>query len=1142
MNNTDDSYISLFNQSTTLSTDNITIKQNNNNQIYVNEVNTNLIKFNTSLKLLASNINNITTETYLTNDYIVDESINKNKIIGLINDLNNITSTFVNYYTKTESNNLYYNKTYIDNLIILYYTKIQIDNLIALYYTKTQIDNILLSYYTKTQIDNILNSYITSSYLINNYYDKSASDNLYYNKTYIDNLIILYYTKTQIDNILLSYYTKTQIDNILNSYITSSYLINNYYDKSASDNKFALISSLNNKLDTSIYNTDQYNLSLKFFSPLSTGNLKKDYFEFADNTQQKYLFFSQNTTNSYQTINFINDNTLQSSKLINNSIGQTQLDTNFYYQSLYPYSNWRNPSNDFISIASLDPPSNNGSYYLSCVKGTFNVFEWLLTSSISNNITLPYIINTNENGYNNVNSQFKLIQNGNSSTSTGIQYSLSHSDSNMFQCSFGLNTSGRFVLGTFPNYIQYPDAYAYIYSRSDLNLFSNTTDNTVKLRLQFLKSVINILDSTDFNNNLITNYKLDTNNTFQNYTNSGGIRMCLDSQLNNNQFLSYYLRCNRDITKELYMVLNRNSNNTYTSGIVSTTDFTIGTNIYNRISIPYSTNQTVQISTNENIWELNFESLSINNRNTLNMNSNLITNYILDNSNYQTYLNSGALRMGLNSNLGTSQFLAYYLYDNKDNTKDLYMILNRDNNNNYSGGITSNIPFQIGTNSYSRLYIPYSTNQSVEISLNYNSLFCSGINNNGQLNMNGNSIINCPSLGGGDTYQNLTSQSNINWNWSSGNIANLTLTNNTILSITHSGISKGKLIIKQDSNGSRTLNLSPGIYKQGSTNSFVQLSTSANSIDVLNFFKDNNNEIYLENTDLMYYKIPSIYTLNYSGSIGSLTIISSQNNICRIRMIGAGGGQGVYSTGGSSGAGGYTIYHFYTTNYIGQELKYIVGEGGQGGFTYGNPGYGGYPNGGNAISGDTYPGGGGGRCDIRLGPSNTSFYNSTILAIAGGGGGGSGYSSSGGAGGGLNGQNNQNNSSTGGSQISGGTSNPNGQPSIINSGFLQGAGGNGIITSSGYDCGGGGDGYYGGGISGGDGQSGSGGSGYINMNLSGYITYYNGESSYTYQGNYTNIYSGALQYFSNYGYGYGGVSSGTIGLRGGNGQIIVEFF
>ena len=57
MNNTDDNYISLFNQSTNITVDNITIKQDNNNQIYVNEVNTNLIKFskinNFSKKILS---------------------------------------------------------------------------------------------------------------------------------------------------------------------------------------------------------------------------------------------------------------------------------------------------------------------------------------------------------------------------------------------------------------------------------------------------------------------------------------------------------------------------------------------------------------------------------------------------------------------------------------------------------------------------------------------------------------------------------------------------------------------------------------------------------------------------------------------------------------------------------------------------------------------------------------------------------------------------------------------------------------------------------------------------------------------------------------------------------------------------------
>ena len=103
-----------------------------------------------------------------------------------------------------------------------------------------------------------------------------------------------------------------------------------------------------------------------------------------------------------------------------------------------------------------------------------------------------------------------------------------------------------------------------------------------------------------------------------------------------------------------------------------------------------------------------------------------------------------------------------------------------------------------------------------------------------------------------------------------------------------------------------------------------------------------------------------------------------------------------------------------------------MGQGGFPGISYVSPGMGGYPNGGNGISGDTFPGGGGGRSDIRLGPSNTSFYNSTILAISGAGSGGTGYSSNAGSGGGINGQNSQNNLSTGGSQISGGTSNPNG--------------------------------------------------------------------------------------------------------------------
>ena len=283
----------------------------------------------------------------------------------------------------------------------------------------------------------------------------------------------------------------------------------------------------------------------------------------------------------------------------------------------------------------------------------------------------------------------------------------------------------------------------------------------------------------------------------------------------------------------------------------------------------------------------------------------------------------------------------------------------------------------------------------------------------------------------------------------------------------------------------------------------------------------------------------------------ALTIPASINNICRIRIMGAGGGQGVYSfNSGSSGAGGFTVYHFNTTNYINQQLKFIVGQGGEGGYSAVRAGAGGYPNGGNGISGDTYPGGGGGRSDVRIGTSSNTFNQSTILAIAGGGGGGSGYSygGSGGAGGGTNGQSNTTASSTGGTQSSGGTSSTNSfsPPSqFTQAGSLQGAGGIGIITANNYDTGGGGDGYYGGGCGGGDGSSSSGGSGYINTSFSGYVSYYS-ISSGTYSGNYMSVPAESTSYSEftdGCGIGVTGIGNGSniVGVRGGNGKIVIDF-
>jgi hypothetical protein len=107
--------------------DDETIKYNDDDELYINQIdNINKIKVDEPYKILVSNndLIPITILSKLTNDYIIDETINKIKIYGLTTDLNNIINKFLDYYTKIESNNLYYSKSYIDILINLYYTKV----------------------------------------------------------------------------------------------------------------------------------------------------------------------------------------------------------------------------------------------------------------------------------------------------------------------------------------------------------------------------------------------------------------------------------------------------------------------------------------------------------------------------------------------------------------------------------------------------------------------------------------------------------------------------------------------------------------------------------------------------------------------------------------------------------------------------------------------------------------------------------------------------------------------------------------------------------------------------------------------------------------------------------------------------------
>lgn len=389
-----------------------------------------------------------------------------------------------------------------------------------------------------------------------------------------------------------------------------------------------------------------------------------------------------------------------------------------------------------------------------------------------------------------------------------------------------------------------------------------------------------------------------------------------------------------------------------------------------------------------------------------------------------------------------------------------------------------------------------------------------------------------------DKYQTLTYSSNISWNAANGNIAVLTLNGNAVInSISWNQESTFVLYVKQDSIGNRSLNIY-GIYRAGSTSSLMPLSTSPNTIDCLIFrWSGESGRIYLTQVinNFQYIPMPTFkYIFDYTGSTQTITIPVSPMNTCKLKILGAGGGQGVYSSaGGSSGAGGYTIFGFNTSSYIGQTLYIRVGQGGEGGIGGIRAGTSGWPDGGWGISGDTYPGAGGGRSEVRIGSSS-----GTILAISGGGGGGSGYSTNGlGAGGGSVGQDGGY-TGTGGTQSSGGISAPSPPSPFTQAGFLQGAGASATITGQGYDCGGGGGGYYGGGCAGGDGRTSGGGSGYDNTSFPGRtVTYIVPDSSGI------NISASAASdsdFSGGYGVGRNGLSSGT-GLRGGNGRVVIEF-
>jgi hypothetical protein len=783
MNNNNDQYIALFNEDSGFNVDNISIKLNNDNNIYVDQVDNILIKNTLPFILLGSDISNNTIQTVLTNDYIIDGTINQSKILNLISDLLVINNKFNDYYLKTQT----YSQTEINLLLNNYVTITTLITTLNNYYLKTEtysqteINNL---FYNKTYIDSFFYNKTYIDNLITSYYTKTQSDNLYYNKTYINNLIALYYTKTESDNkfalitslsnyvltttlnsTLSNYVLTTTLNSTLANYVTNSsltttlsaYVTNNsltttltsYYTKTAADNLFytktATDNLLTGKLSNVTYNADQANLALKFFSPLSSGNLRKSYFEYADLTNTKYIFFSQNGTNQYQTINFIDDNTLQASKLVDYSIGQTQLQTGIYDVLSYCYINFVDQSTGMLSLASLNTPASNGTYYLRANKtALLTQISWVDTSTLTPTFTLPFTILSTQSGYGSGDTcAFKIIQQTNRTTSTGAGFTVAHADNvALYLAQFGYNSSGRFPTVS-PNYIQYQSPYAYIYSQDDIFLFcKSTVNNGISVRIQCMSNPdkVYISSNTNLNNwDLEKVRTLYVSDIYANTTNNAWTRV------NNNLECNSIFKCDTLQAYSASNLISFNNNCTHLNNNINNTNNIFVSNINAN-----TTNNT----------EIKFN-------NTINVNSNLIKNYNLDNQTFNKTTTGYIIQQLTLANtyagwgcgaIGGSNICQFGLYEPTTQPSTA--------TTRYSFIQTGGQSFQIGNSSLTYCTYSYSTTQSTVdfknsllkidnlVSSSGNPINIGALNCIGTLNMNGNTIINCPSLGGSITGSN----------------------------------------------------------------------------------------------------------------------------------------------------------------------------------------------------------------------------------------------------------------------------------------------------------------------------------------------------------------------------------------------------
>ena len=701
-----------------------------------------------NLKLNSSVIDNYYTKTESNNLYTTITAWNNNNttINSQLNLKANITD-LNNYYTIIQTDNIitnYYNRNYIDDKFSQYYTSAAVDNLLDTYtYEKSYIDmnqSIVITNLgtkaDKTQLDNYYNQTTTNS-LLDNYYNKTSVDNKYYNITGVNSLLLNkadklslndYYEKSYIDSVLPNYYQKYQVDGLLNK----------YYTFTTSNNLYSTKDDLNNLSITVSSNlTDIVNIKNTQLSFLQTKNdlnnlsitVSSNLTDIANIKNTQLSFLQTNSFNS--TIqSYLKVNDFTSASLINitqlNALNLTQTSTISYVNNIYNNVN-----------------TNAGS--ISDISGTLNS---VITDVNNVKITLPSFLQTNS--FNTTINSFLKINDFTSSSLLNVNAFNTTLNSNLNNYTpltiynntilTRLNTDNNNIIGlqntavsNLNNYVLTTTYNNTILTRlnTDSNNIiglTNTTNSNIGLINNLNNTVGSLITSSTFNSNL-NNYLLTSNfnSTISSYLLTNNFNNTINSYLPVNNFNN---------TINSYLPIN-NFNNTINSYLtVSSFNTTLNSNLNN-----YAT--TTAINSKSNITNPSFFGTIYNYGNITNVSSIYTNNY---NTNYSSLrlVNPNIIELSISNPLTTTSNILMSL-DNA-NGADFNCLLSCETNFSVLG--SSDLQGNVSCNKI--------LNVSGSSSLN-NTTIRGIITGNSSLNISGSTLLRSNlNVSGDSTLNNLT--------------------------------------------------------------------------------------------------------------------------------------------------------------------------------------------------------------------------------------------------------------------------------------------------------------------------------------------------------------------------------------------------